>query len=90
MGAKVFAMWVAGRKRFKTKKSILMGIGLSAKFSIGIVIVKMFYDNMLITQELFSLIVISNIILNLIVPLLFSELIQRWLPLGRRAEKKLV
>ncbi len=87
MGAKVFATWLAGRKRFKTKKSILVGIGLSAKFSTGIVIVKMFYDNMLISKELFSLIVISNILFNLIVPLLFSGLIQKWLPAGRRTKK---
>jgi Kef-type K+ transport system membrane component KefB len=78
VGAKLLGSWVAGRKELGTKQSILLGIGLSVRFSTSIIIIKILFDNGLIGADLFSIIVASSIIFNFIVPVLFSRLLVRW------------
>lgn len=81
LASKSFGSWLSARKELGNRNSILLGIGLSAKFSMTIVITKMLYDSALISLELFSLIVVSGLIFTIGISLVFPILIKRWLPL---------
>lgn len=77
-GAKILGSWLIGRKELGTKQSILLGIGLSVRFSTSIIITKLLFDNGLIDVGLYSVIIASSIIFNFIVPIVFSYLIIKW------------
>jgi len=57
---------------------ILLGIGLSVRFSTSIIIVKILFENGLIHTGLYSVIVASSIVFKFIIPVLFSNLLVRW------------
>lgn len=76
--SKLFGSWAAGRKRLGTKKSIVMGVGLSVRFSTSIVIIKLLYEAGIIQTGLYSVLIASTIIFMLLVPFLLSYLITRW------------
>ncbi len=75
---KLLGSWIIGRKELGTKQSVLLGIGLSVRFSTSIIIIKILFDNQLIGADLYSVIVASSIAFKFIVPVLFSNLIVRW------------
>lgn len=75
---KILTTLFVARKKFGVKKSILMGIGLSAKFSTSIVIITMLYNNQLIPVELYSVLIGAMIASKFIIPVLFSQLILFW------------
>lgn len=77
-GAKLFGSYVIARKELGVKQSILLGIGLSVRFSTSLVIVKILFENKLIGSDLYSIIVASSIVFKFIVPVLFSRLLVRW------------
>ncbi len=77
-GAKLLGAWIVGRKELGTKQSILLGIGLSVRFSTSIIIIKILFENNLIGADLYSIIVASSIVFKFIVPVLFSNLLVRW------------
>lgn len=77
-GSKILASLIAGKKEIGIKKSILLGTGLSVRFSTSIIIIKILFENGLIGNDLYSIIVASSIIFNFIVPFLFSKLIIKW------------
>ena len=77
-GAKVFSSYLAAHKRLGARRSILLGIGLSVRFSLSIIIVKILLDNKLIGEELYSVILASSIVFQFIVPIMFSQLLVRW------------
>ncbi len=77
-GAKLLASWIVGRKEFGFKQSILLGIGLSVRFSISIVIVKLLLENGMIGSDLYSIILASSIVFQFAIPLMFSYLLVRW------------
>ncbi|MBN2251565.1 MAG: cation:proton antiporter [Candidatus Altiarchaeota archaeon] len=83
-GLKVLGSYFSARKELGAKQSVLLGIGLSARFSTGIIIVKILLDNGLIDAGLYSLIVAASALFTFIVPLLFSMLLVRWGVTGRR------
>lgn len=76
--AKVLASVFTARKDFGTRGSILLGIGLSVRFSTGIVIVAFLYSHDFIGSGLYSAMIASSIAFQFIVPVLFSRLIVRW------------
>jgi len=76
--AKIFGSLIAGRKELGVKKSVLLGIGLSVRFSTGIVIIKILLDNNIINSDLYSVLIASSIILGFIIPFLFSILLLKW------------
>lgn len=76
--AKILGSYLIGRKEFNMKKSVLLGIGLSVRFSTSIVIIKILFDDGLIDANLYSVIVASTILFTFIVPILFSNLISKW------------
>lgn len=75
---KILTSYILGRKNLGTKKSILMGIGLSAKFSTSIVIITLFHGKGFISSDLFSVLIGATIASKFIIPVLFSILIQKW------------
>ncbi len=77
-GAKLLGSYIVARKELGSKQSILLGIGLSVRFSTSIVIVKILFENNIIGSKLFSIIIASSIVFTFLVPLLFSNLLVRW------------
>lgn len=77
-GAKIIGSYLVANKELGKRQSIVLGIGLSIRFSTSIVIIKILLDNSLINIDLFSVIIASSIIFKFIIPLLFSNLIMRW------------
>ncbi len=75
---KILGSWIAGKKELGTKQSILLGIGLSVRFSTSIIIIKILFESNLIGSELYSIIIASSIVFNFIIPILFSNLIAKW------------
>ncbi|OYT38347.1 hypothetical protein B6U82_00040 [Candidatus Pacearchaeota archaeon ex4484_31] len=77
-GTKIFSSYLIGKKELGTKKSILLGIGLSVRFSTSLIIIKILFENGLIGSGLYSVLIASSILQKFIVPLLFSNLLVRW------------
>jgi len=77
-GSKLLGSWIIGKKELGNKQSILLGIGLSVKFSTSIIIIKILFENNLIGSDLYSIIITSSIVFTFLVPLLFSTLITKW------------
>lgn len=77
-GAKILGSYLMGRKELGLKKSIVLGIGLSVRFSTGIVIITLLFNKGIINAELYSVIIASTIVFTFMVPFLFSKLILRW------------
>ena len=75
---KIVGSWIMGRKELGLKQSILLGIGLSVRFSTSIIIIKILFENGIIDNHLYSVIIASSIVFKFIVPLLFSNLLVRW------------
>ena len=76
--AKLLSSYIVGRKELGLKQSILLGIGLSVRFSTSIVISKILFDAGIITSGLYSVLIASGIIFTFLVPILFSNLLIKW------------
>ena len=76
--AKLLSSYIIMRKKLGTKGSLLLGLGLSVRFSTSIVIMKLLLDYGLIGQKLFSVIIASSIIFKFLIPLLFANLLVKW------------
>lgn len=77
-GAKLLGSMLVGRKELGVKRSIVMGVGLSIRFSTSIVIIKILFENEIIGGELYSAIIASTMAFKFIVPLLFARLLLKW------------
>ena len=75
---KILSGYFMGRKLLGTKKSILLGISLSVKFSTSIIIIKLLLDKGLIKSDLYSVLIGSTIAFTFIVPIVLSFLIKYW------------
>lgn len=76
--AKMLGSWITAKKVLGPRKSVLMGIALSVRFSTSIVIVSVLYQNELIGSHLFSVLIASSILFKFIIPPLFANLLVRW------------
>jgi Kef-type K+ transport system membrane component KefB len=77
---KILTSYFIARKKLGPKRAILLGIGLSAKFSTSIVIITMLFENQIISSDLYSVLIGAMILSKFIIPILFSQLIERWKP----------
>ena len=77
-GSKLLGSYVIARNKLGKKQSILLGIGLSVRFSTSIIIVKILFENNLIGSDLYSVIIASSMAFKFIVPVLFANLLVRW------------
>ncbi|MFW9937566.1 MAG: cation:proton antiporter [Candidatus Thorarchaeota archaeon] len=78
IAAKILASYLCGRKQLGKKDSILLGIGLSVKFSTSIVIFAIFFENNLISDGLYSVLIASSMIFAFLIPILFAILLTKW------------
>jgi len=76
--SKLVASYIVGRKELGIRSSTLLGIGLSVRFSTSIIIIKLLFENGVIHQEIYSVLIASTIIFTLFIPLVFSNLLVRW------------
>ncbi|MBU0707111.1 cation:proton antiporter [Patescibacteria group bacterium] len=76
--AKLIGGYIMGRKTLGTKKSLLLGLGLSVRFSTSIIIIKILFDSNLINDDLYSIVVASSIIFTIIIPIAFARLLNKW------------
>lgn len=76
--AKVTSSYFTARNSLGAKKSIILGISLSIKFSTSIIILILLLQKNLITQELFSVLVGIKILFKFIVPILLTYLLNVW------------
>lgn len=75
-GAKYLASFITARKELGAKNSILLGTGLSVRFSTSIVVIKILFDNSIINSDLYSVIIASSIVFTFVIPILFSQLLK--------------
>lgn len=75
---KIGTSFLAARKELGARKSILMGIGLCAKFSTSIVIITLLFEKDFISLELFSVLVGAMVLSKFIIPFGFAALLQKW------------
>ena len=78
IGAKILASYLSGKKKLGKKDSILLGVGLSVKFSTSIVIIAIFFENNLISAGLYSVIIASSMVFAFLIPILFATLLNKW------------
>jgi Ca2+-transporting ATPase len=76
---KFMAVLLVGKlAKINVKSAIIIGLGLSAKFSMGIIPVQIFYVANIIDQQLFSAFVAVSTITTIILPFTLAYLINRW------------
>ena len=75
--AKLFGSYISGKKNLGTNDSLLLGIGISVKFSTGIVVITILLNKSLIDSGLYSIIIASSIVFTFFIPILFSSLLTK-------------
>ncbi len=75
-GAKYLGSLIMGIKEIGFKQSILLGTGLSVRFSTSIIIIKILLEAKLINDDIYSVIMASSIIFSFAIPILFSQLLR--------------
>ncbi len=75
---KISISYFMAKKKLGSKQAILLGVGLSAKFSTSIVILTMLYDQGILPSELFSVLIGAMIASKFIIPITFSLLLKKW------------
>lgn len=78
VATKIALSYFSARKKLGSKQAVLLGIGLSAKFSTSIVILTMLFERGLINNELFSVLIGAMIASQFMIPVTFSLLLQKW------------
>ena len=76
--AKLLGSFLMARSVIGTRASLLMGIGLSVRFSSSIVIISLLYDKGIVTTDLYSAIIASTMAFQFFVPVSFSWLLNKW------------
>lgn len=76
--AKITGSWIAGHRRLGLRKSIVMGVGLSVRFSTSLVIVKLLHEGGIIQTELYSVLIASTAVFTFLVPGLMTVMATRW------------
>lgn len=77
-GSKILGSYIMGRKELGLRGSILLGVGLSVRFSTSIIIIRFLYDHGIINFHIYTVVIASSIIFQFIVPLMFSWLVVHW------------
>ena len=76
--AKIVSTYFSSRKMLGKKGSIVAGVCFTARLSTSIVLIKLFLDNGLIDQRLYSVLVGTTIVTQLVSPTIISLLLNRW------------
>lgn len=73
-----FIMYLNAKKQFGKHQSILMGIGLSVKFSTSVVILSLLFYKGIIPGTLYSAMIGAMTVSQFVVPILFSYFLKKW------------
>ncbi|RMD45869.1 hypothetical protein D6829_01115 [Candidatus Pacearchaeota archaeon] len=76
--AKILSSVLISIKELSKKEAIALGVGLSSRFSTGIVVIKILLDASLIDVGIYSVIMASGVIITFTVPIVFSLLVKKW------------
>ncbi len=76
--AKYFGVYVIAKNNTNLKQIFLLGTAISVRFSTGIVIIKILLDNNIVNKDLYSIIIASNIIFVFLIPIIFSQFVNKW------------
>jgi Kef-type K+ transport system membrane component KefB len=82
---KVISSILVGYKKLGIKKSVVMGVSLSVKFSTSLVIIKLLLHTGQISAELFSVLVATKILFKFIIPFLLAWMLSQW-DVGQEAD----
>lgn len=82
---KVISSILVGYKKLGIKKSVVMGVSLSVKFSTSLVIIKLLLHTGQIGAELFSVLVATKILFKFIIPFLLAWMLSQW-DVGQEAD----
>ena len=85
--AKIISSYIIANKKMGTKKSIILGIGLSIRFSTSIIIIKILLDNHLIQEDVYSTLIAASVIYVYAVPIIFANLLNSWVKQGKTKHK---
>ena len=77
MAAKLLGSYLAGRRVLGARKALLMGVGLSVRFSTGIIVMKILWESGVVGTDIYSVVVASSIVFLFVVPFLFTFLLAR-------------
>ncbi len=75
---KVISSLLVGHKKLGMKKSLVMGVSLSVKFSTSLVIIKLLLHTGQIGKDLFSVLVATKIVFKFLIPFLLAWMLSRW------------
>ena len=76
--AKISASILAGFGKLSLKESLLLGTGLSVRFSTGLVVAQLLLKGGIIQDDLFSALVAASALSTIFVPIIFGFLVKRW------------
>ncbi len=74
---KIFASWISTKRKLGSRNAFLLGIGLCTRFSTSLVIIKYLFENAIIGEKLYSILVASTAVFTASIPLLFSFLLKK-------------
>lgn len=77
-GTKILVSYLWAKSRLWTKKSILLGIWLSAKFSTSIAVLTMLFAKGIISWNIYSVLIWAMIVSKFVIPVSFSVLLKKW------------
>lgn len=78
---KFFSVFIVGRMmNLNWREIAAIGLGLSTKFSMGIIPIQIFYSARLIDQNVFSSFVAVSAITTMIIPFALASIVDRWKP----------
>lgn len=77
-GAKLIGSYITTSKELGVKGSLLLGTGLSVRFSTSIIIIKILFNNNLIHIGLYSTLIASTVVFTFVIPLIFTYLLIKW------------
>ena len=75
---KLVSVYLSSHAQLGFKKSIVMAVSLSIKFSTSIVILIILLQKGLISEELFSVLIGMKVVFKFVVPILLSYLLKSW------------
>ena len=75
---KLCSVYFASHRELGFKKSIVMAVSLSIKFSTSIIILLILLQKNLISEELFSVLIGVKVMFKFIVPILLAFLLKKW------------
>jgi Kef-type K+ transport system membrane component KefB len=78
---KFLSVFAVGRMAdLNWREIVSIGLGLSTKFSMGIIPIQIFYSARLIDQNVFSSFVAVSTITTMIIPFSLALIVNRWKP----------